>query len=134
MCCKCLLTGGLNNISSPFLQGKRRKKSLALCIDRLLLTRWKSFCSFSGWRSSFKVTGVFLFLKILFYLANSADSDKMLPYAVFLGLRSLPKDPKGFTLTLQETRSVHDSMNIPKIKFIAYLHFIINYLKSKRYS
>ena len=28
------------------------------------------------------------------------------------------RDPKGFTLTLQETRSIHDSMNLPKIEFI----------------
>ena len=26
---------------------------------------------------------------------------------------------EGFTLTLQETRSIHDSMNIPKIEFIS---------------
>ena len=26
---------------------------------------------------------------------------------------------KGFTLTLQETWSIHDSMNIPKIEFIS---------------
>ena len=25
----------------------------------------------------------------------------------------------GFTLTLQETRSIHDSMNLPKIEFIS---------------
>ena len=30
--------------------------------------------------------------------------------------------PKSFTLTLQETRSIHDSMNIPKIEFIGYIH------------
>ena len=36
--------------------------------------------------------------------------------------------PKGFTLTLQETRSINDSMNIPKIELIAYiLLFIINF-------
>ena len=28
---------------------------------------------------------------------------------------------KGFTLILQETRSIYDFMNIPKIEFIAYL-------------
>ena len=33
----------------------------------------------------------------------------------------------SFMLTLQETRSSHGSMNIPKIKFIAYiLHFILD--------
>ena len=31
---------------------------------------------------------------------------------------------KGFTLTLQETRSIHDSMNIPKIEFIAYIYIL----------
>ena len=29
---------------------------------------------------------------------------------------------KGFTLTWQETRSSHDSMNRPKIEFIAYIY------------
>ena len=28
---------------------------------------------------------------------------------------------QGFTLTLQETRSIHDSMDIRKIEFIAYI-------------
>ena len=28
-------------------------------------------------------------------------------------------------LTLQETRSIHDSMNIPKIEFIAYIYILI---------
>ena len=31
----------------------------------------------------------------------------------------------GFTLTLQETRSIHDSMNIPKIEFIAYIYILL---------
>ena len=31
---------------------------------------------------------------------------------------------KGFTLTLQETRSIHDSMNLPKIEFIAYIYIL----------
>ena len=30
----------------------------------------------------------------------------------------------GFTLTLQETRSIHDSMNIPKIEFITYIYIL----------
>ena len=34
---------------------------------------------------------------------------------------------KGFTLTLQETQSIHDSMNITKIGiYCLYLHVIIN--------
>ena len=36
---------------------------------------------------------------------------------------------KGFTLTLQETRSIHDSMNFPKIDFITYI-YILNYQSS----
>ena len=28
-------------------------------------------------------------------------------------------ESSGFTLTLQETQSIHDSMNIPKIEFIS---------------
>ena len=31
---------------------------------------------------------------------------------------------KGFTLTLQETWSIHDSMNRPKIEFITYIYII----------
>ena len=30
-----------------------------------------------------------------------------------------------FTLTLQETRSVYDSMNRPKIEFIAYIYILL---------
>ena len=32
--------------------------------------------------------------------------------------------PKGFTLILQETQSIHDSMNLPKIEFIAYIYIL----------
>ena len=32
--------------------------------------------------------------------------------------------PLGFTLVLQETRSIHDSINIPKIEFIAYIYIL----------
>ena len=37
----------------------------------------------------------------------------------------------GFILTLQETRGIHDFMNIPKIEFIAYIYilFYIYYIK-----
>ena len=34
------------------------------------------------------------------------------------------KAQKGFTLALQETRSIHDFMNIPKIEFIAYIYIL----------
>ena len=39
-----------------------------------------------------------------------------------LGLLQSTWVPKGFTLTLQETQSIHDSMNILKIEFIAYIN------------
>ena len=32
---------------------------------------------------------------------------------------------KGFTLTLQETKSIHDSMNILKIEFTAYIYILL---------
>ena len=31
---------------------------------------------------------------------------------------------KGFTLALQETRSIRDSMNISKIEFITYIYIL----------
>ena len=37
--------------------------------------------------------------------------------------------PKVFTLTLQETLSIHDSMNIPKIEFIAYIYILLSISK-----
>ena len=42
------------------------------------------------------------------------------------GLVQSKLSPKGFTLTLQETRSIHDSMNIefPKIEFITYIYIL----------
>ena len=30
----------------------------------------------------------------------------------------------SFTLALQETRSIHDSMNLPKIEFITYIYIL----------
>ena len=36
---------------------------------------------------------------------------------------------KGFTLTLQETRSIHDSMNTPNIEFIAYIYILLEISK-----
>ena len=31
----------------------------------------------------------------------------------------------GCMLTLQETRSIHDSMNLPKIEFTAYIYVLL---------
>ena len=41
-----------------------------------------------------------------------------------LGLVQSKQSPKGFTLFLQETRSIHDSMNILKIEFITYIYIL----------
>ena len=41
------------------------------------------------------------------------------------GLLQSKRSPKGFTLTLQETRSIHNSMNIPKIEFITYIYILL---------
>ena len=44
--------------------------------------------------------------------------------------------PEGFTLILQDTRSIHDSMNIPKIECFAYIYILLymyyKYLKYKK--
>ena len=41
------------------------------------------------------------------------------------GLLQSKWNPMGFfTLTLQETRSIHDSMNISKIEFIFYIYIL----------
>ena len=37
--------------------------------------------------------------------------------------------PEGLTLTLQETRSIHDSMNLLTIEFIDYIYIYFKYLK-----
>ena len=43
------------------------------------------------------------------------------------GLVQSKLSPKGFMLTLQETWSIHDSMNIPKNWiYYLYLHFILS--------
>ena len=40
------------------------------------------------------------------------------------GLLQSKWSPKGFMLSLQDTRSIHDSMNIPKIEFITYIYIL----------
>ena len=45
-------------------------------------------------------------------------------HTYFGSLAKLVK-PFGFTLTLQETRSIHDSMNTPKIELIAYIKILL---------
>ena len=41
------------------------------------------------------------------------------------GLLQSKWSTKGFMLTLQETRSIHDSMNGLKIEFIAYIYILL---------
>ena len=36
---------------------------------------------------------------------------------------------KGFTLTVQEIESIHESMNRPKIEFIAYIYILLQISK-----
>ena len=48
------------------------------------------------------------------------------------GLVQSKWSPKGFTLPLQETWSIYDSMNIPKIEFITYI-YILYYQSSINY-
>ena len=42
-----------------------------------------------------------------------------------MNISDLLQSNSGFTLTLQETRSIHDSMNIPKNEFIAYIYILL---------
>ena len=37
---------------------------------------------------------------------------------------ALVQSNSGFTLTLQETRGTHDSMNLPKTEFITYIYIL----------
>ena len=41
-----------------------------------------------------------------------------------LGLLQRKWSLKGFMLTLQETRSIHDSMNLSKNEFITYIYIL----------
>ena len=55
-------------------------------------TRFTVFCILMGHKSTFLNFNIFLFLKIVYILANSADPDEMPHNAAFhLGLHCLPK-------------------------------------------
>ena len=41
------------------------------------------------------------------------------------GLLQSKWSPKGYTLTLQETQSIHDSMNRSKIEFTFYIYILL---------
>ena len=46
-------------------------------------------------------------------------SESVAPRSETMSCITLINLTSGFTLTLQETRSIHDSMNLPKIEFIS---------------
>ena len=48
------------------------------------------------------------------------------------GLLQSKWSPRGFTLTLQETRSIHDYMNKSKFECIAYIYIFHKYLKYEK--
>ena len=61
-------------------------------------------------------------LEIIHYLRNKLDFWKV---RGIMNTSGILQSPKGFTLHLQETRIVHDSKNIPKIKFISYIYILL---------
>ena len=62
---------------------------------------------------------------VCFYLRNEFIFLNVHGIMNTLGLLQSKGSPKGFMLTLQETRNIHDSMNIPKIGFIAYIYILL---------
>ena len=57
-------------------------------------------------------------------LRNELDFWKVHGIMNTSGLLQSKWSPKGFTLTLQDIRSIHDSTNLPKIEFIAYIYIL----------
>ena len=60
-----------------------------------------------------------------FHLRNEFDFWNIHGITNTSGLLQSKWSPKGFKLTLQETRSIHVSMNIPKIEFIAHIYILL---------
>ena len=58
-------------------------------------------------------------------LRNEFDFWNVHGIMITSGLLQSKCSPKGFILTLQETRSIHDSKNIPKIEFIGYIYILL---------
>ena len=70
------------------------------------------------------MTSVFLCVGLKFYVpVNSYCNVETVssPNHTFFSWASLTM---RLTLTLQDTRSIHDSMNLPKIEFIAYIYIL----------
>ena len=61
----------------------------------------------------------------IFHLANEFDFWNVHGIMNTLGLLQNKWSPMGSTVTLQGTWSIHDSMNIQKIEFIAYIYILL---------
>ena len=59
------------------------------------------------------------------YLRNTFDFCNGHEIMNILVLLQSKWSPKDFTLTLQETQSIHDCMNRPKIEFITYIYILL---------
>ena len=71
---------------------------------------------------------IWYFLIILtcsFDLRNEVDFWNVHGIINTSGLLQSKSSPKGFTFTLQETRSIHDSMNLPKIGIFACIYILL---------
>ena len=72
------------------------------------------------------VISVKAFLPVVFLDKNNRIFKKLIIFWNVHGIMNSSGllQSKGFTLILQDTRSIHDSMNIPKIEFIAYIYIL----------
>ena len=69
----------------------------------------------------------------IFHLRNEFDFWNVHGIMNTSGLLQNKWSPMGSTVTLQGTLSIHDSMNIPKIEFIAYIYINYKYLIYRNY-
>ena len=65
------------------------------------------------------------YIPLFKYLRNEFDFWNVHGIMNTSGLLQSKESRKGFTLTLQETRSIHDSMKLPKIEFNAYIYILL---------
>ena len=66
-----------------------------------------------------------MFSSVWYHLRNEFDFRNVHGIMNTSGLLQSKWSPKGFMLTLQETRSIHDSINIKKKRiYCLYLHFL----------
>ena len=64
-----------------------------------------------------------MIIRMIFYLSNEFNFWNHYGIMSTSGLLQCKWSPN--TLSLQETRSIHDSMNRPKIEFIAYIYILL---------